>query len=281
LPAVPNRPANGRVLAALSVRRLRRRTVVLLIVIILIAFGIVAMGWQKQISLESVVGYRAIIEAFVEAHRIVALAGYIAFYAAAAGLALPGVIFLTIGGGVFFGGLLGGIAAVIGATIGATCVFVVAKTALRNLLTRWLQPQIKRLKDGFRENAFNYLLFLRLIPIFPFSLGNLLPALCDVTLGTFISATFFGIAPMTFAISFFGAGLDRTLAAQIETYRTCLSAGMPNCKIDFDMRLIVTPQLAAGLIALGIAALLPVIVRRLRLSQNSRPISNMDDTDNH
>jgi uncharacterized membrane protein YdjX (TVP38/TMEM64 family) len=134
---------------------------------------------------------------------------------------------------------------------------------------RWLGPQAARFAEGFRESAFNYLLFLRLVPIFPFSLGNLLPALCDVRLGPFLAATVIGIAPMTMAIAFFGASLDSTLAPQVEHYRACLLAQKLDCRIDFQLWMAVTPQFVAGLAALGVAALLPVFVRRYRLQRIS------------
>lgn len=253
-------------LAALSIRRPERRAVILLIIILLIVGGLAVVGWERPVSLESIIRYRATIADFVAAHYTAALVGYIATYAAVAGLAVPGIMFLTMGGGVFFGGVLGGIAALIGATIAATVVFLVGKVVLRDRLSRWMKPQMMRLAQGFRENAFNYLLFLRLLPIFPFTLGNLLPAVCNVRLATFVIATFLGIAPMTLAFALFGAGIDRMLAGQIDNYRACVAAGMTGCRIGFDIRLVVTPELAVGLIALGIAALLPVIVRRFGTS---------------
>lgn len=118
------------------------------------------------------------------------------------------------------------------------------------------------------------------MPIFPFSFGTLLPALCDVPLRIFIGATFFGITPMTLAI-FFGAGLDKAFADQIQNYQVCLSAGSMDCTIDFDMRMVVTPQIVAALAGLGIAALLPVIVRRYRLQQNPPLASEVDSSNDH
>jgi uncharacterized membrane protein YdjX (TVP38/TMEM64 family) len=256
-------PAEDAALASLSRRRLWHGVGVLLVVAVLIA-GALALGWHKQFSLESLLEHRAAIAALVAGHPAAALAGFIAFYAFAAGMALPGVIFLTIGGGVFFGGLLGGFAAVIGGTAGATMTFLIARNVLRGIVMRRIGPQVKRFAEGFRASGFNYLLFMRLVPIFPFLLGNLLPALCNVRLRTFMLATFIGIMPMTLAIAFFGAGLDRALALQIENYRACLSAGKADCGVEFHLWMAVTPQFGAGLFALGIAALAPVLVRRYR-----------------
>ncbi len=246
-----------------SARRLWRSAAVLLAMVALVALAL-ALGLHKQVTLASLLHRRAAIAALVAGHPAASLACFVASYALAAGTALPGVIFLTIGGGVFFGGLIGGLAAVIGATAGGTMVFLVARNGLRDIVLRFIGPQVARFAEGFRASGFNYLLFMRLVPIFPFLLGNLLPALCNVRLLTFVLATFIGIMPMTLAIAFFGAGLDHALAVQVEQYRACLAAGSGDCGLEFHVWMAVTPQFVAGLCALGVAALLPVLVRRYR-----------------
>jgi uncharacterized membrane protein YdjX (TVP38/TMEM64 family) len=263
----PDLDADDAEVAILARRHLWHGGVILFVVIMLFALAF-ALGWQKQVSLESLIRHRAAIEALVTDYPAVALASFVAFYAVASALALPGVIFLTMGGGVFFGGLLGGMASVVAATAGATVVFVAGKHALRSLIMRWIGPHVTRVARSVRRNAFNYLLFIRLVPIFPFTLGNLLPAVCGVRLVTFMAATFLGITPMTLAVAFFGAGLDSVLAAQIANYRACRAAGLSDCRLDFHLSMVVTPQLVGGLFALGIAVLLPVIVKRCWLLRN-------------
>ena len=86
---------------------------------------------------------------------------------------------------------------------------------------------------GFRADAFNYLLFLRLVPV-PFWLVNLVPALLGVRLSTFVTATAIGIVPATFIFAFFGAGLDSIITAQEAGYRACLAAGDADCRIHFE-----------------------------------------------
>jgi uncharacterized membrane protein YdjX (TVP38/TMEM64 family) len=225
---------------------------------------LLALGWRDQVSLESLVRHRAMLIALVAAHPFMALTSFVVIYALAAGMALPGVVFLTIGGGAVFGGLIGGLAAMVGATAGATAVFAIGKTLLRRPAMRRLGPQARRFAAGFRGGAFNYLLFIRLVPIFPFTLGNLLPALSGMRLLPFVAATFFGIAPMTLAIAFFGAGLDSALGAELESYRACVAAGGHDCALMFSIWMAVTPQFLGGLLALGLAALLPVALRRYR-----------------
>lgn len=108
--------ADDKALAAASLRRLLRGALILFVVILLLAAVALAPSWHKQVSLESLIRHRATLGALVANHPLIALAGYVAFYAVAAGLSLPGVILLAIGGGTFFGGLFGSIAAVIAAT---------------------------------------------------------------------------------------------------------------------------------------------------------------------
>lgn len=247
--------------------RRRWRAGAVLAAVLAVVVALLAFGWRDQVSLESLVRHRAMLMALVAAHPLMALASFVVIYALAAGMALPGVVFLTIGGGAVFGGLVGGVAATVGATAGATAVFVIGKTLLRRPAMRRLGPQARRFAAGFRGGAFNYLLFIRLVPIFPFTLGNLLPALSGMRLLPFVAATFFGIAPMTLAITFFGAGLDSALGAELESYRACLAAGGHDCALTFSIWMAVTPRFLGGLLALGLAALLPVALRRYRKRQ--------------
>ena len=153
---------------------------------------------------------------------------------------------------------------VIGATIGATLIFLAARTALGEPLLRWAGPRANQLAQRFRADAFSYLLFLRLVPVFPFWLVNLAPAVVGVRLGTFVLATALGIIPGTFAYALVGGGLDSVIAAQEAAYRACLAAGRPDCRLDFAMSALVTPQLLAAFVALGVVALIPVAVRKWR-----------------
>jgi uncharacterized membrane protein YdjX (TVP38/TMEM64 family) len=107
-------------------------------------------------------------------------------------------------------------------------------------------------------------LSLRLIPAIPFFVVNLVAALAGVKLSAFVAATAIGVIPATLAFSFFGSGLDSVIAAQEAVYRACLAAGRTDCTIEFNLGMIVTPQLLASLCALGLLALVPVLVKRLR-----------------
>src|ERR1700730_4208322 len=241
------------------------RLVPLGVVLALMAFA-VAMGWHRQLSLETLVRHHSAIEALVTAHRGLAILAFIAVYAVAVALSFPGAALLTIGGGVIFGTLAGGLAAVTAATLGATAIFLVTKSALGCVAScRWVHragPFGEKLAAGFRKHAFCYLVFLRLVPLFPFWLVNLIAAPAGVTLVPFIAATALGIIPATFAFAFFGAGLSSAIEAQEIVYQACVAAGQADCRLDFDLHAAATPELIGGLVILGLIALIPPAVKR-------------------
>jgi len=235
-----------------------------LIVIVVLSVTAIAIGWNRKISFETMVRHNEAIHAFIQANRITSIAIYIVIYVVAIALSLPGGLILTMSGGFLFGGLIGGTAAVIGATTGAVIFFIIAKSAFGEHLARRAGPLAEKLAEGFRADAFHFLLFLRLVPVFPFVLINIVPALAGVRLRTFVAATGLGIIPGTFTFAFLGAGLDSAIRAQGAIYNACLAAGRTDCKLDFDFKAAVTPELLGALAALGVLALIPVAVRRIR-----------------
>ena len=242
--------------------------------IMIAGFVVIGIGRYNGLSPVALLERHAAIEAFVARHWVAALLAFAAIYVVVVALSLPGAALLTIFGGALFGGLAAGTAALVGATMGATVIFLVAKSALGGWLVRHAGPRAETLASGFRADAFNYLLFLRLVPLFPFCMVNLVPALCGVRLRTFMLATALGIIPGTFAFAFFGAGIDSALTAQVDAYRACVAAGHAGCKPGFDPSTAVTPQLIAGFVALGLLALVPVVVRRLRAARAAPEVSS-------
>jgi len=232
-------------------------------VIVLAAVAVFAMGWHRQLSLDTLVRHRAALDDFVNMHYAAALAVFVGIYVAAVSLSIPGSLFLTITGGLLFGAVVGGVAVVVAATTGATVIFLIARGAFSDYVVRRAGPRLSRVVSGFCADAFSYLLFLRLVPVFPFFLVNLAPALVGVPVGTFVAATAIGIVPATFVFASLGAGLDSVIQAQDSMYRACVAAGRADCRLDFDPAAALTPQLVGALIALGLLALVPVVVRRL------------------
>lgn len=235
--------------------------VALIVAIMAVVF---ATGWHRQLSLETLVRHRATLDAFVSEHWFQALASYVGLYVLAVALSIPGAVFLTIAGGILFGAWVGAAAAIVGASIGASLIFLAASGAFQDIFRRRAGALAGKLAAGFRANAFSYLLFLRLVPLFPFWLVNIVPALVGVSLSTFAAATAIGVVPATLIFAFVGEGFDSAIAAQADLYQECVASGRVDCRLDFDLGAAFTPQLIAALVGLGALALLPALIKRLR-----------------
>ncbi len=229
---------------------------------------VLAMGWHRYLSMGALAENRDVLRAFIAANMGLSLAIFVALYTAAVALSLPGGAVLTIAGGFLFGWLLGGVASILAATIGASIVFLIARSALGDFLAARAGPWLSRFRQGFQEDAFSYLLFLRLVPIFPFWLVNLAPGLLGVSFATYVATTFLGIIPGTFAFSLAGKGLDSVIEAQQAVHQSCLAkmgpGGQESCSYTLDPGALLTPELIAGLVALGVVALIPVAVKWFR-----------------
>lgn len=245
-------------------RPYRLRRLLPLVVVVALTALVFATGLHHDLSLETLARHQAAIGDAIDRHLFAALAAFVLLYIVVVALSIPGSLILTVSAGILFGGLVGGIATVIGATLGAVIIFMIAKTAFGEHLVRRAGPLTQKLTEGFREDAFSYLLFLRLVPVFPFFLVNLVPALVAVRLGPFVAATVLGIIPATFTFAFIGAGLESVIAAQSAKYRACLASGVADCRLDFDLTTLLTPELLVALAAVGVLSLVPVLVRRLR-----------------
>jgi uncharacterized membrane protein YdjX (TVP38/TMEM64 family) len=244
---------------AIDQSSLARRILPLVAIVVLAGAAYIVSG--GGVSLESLVRHRAAIDDFVASHRMLAIFVYVGIYITVVAVSLPGAALLTLTGGFLFGIAVGASAAVISATVGATLIFLVARTALGEPLLRRAGPRATQLARGFREDAFSYLLFLRLVPAFPFFLVNLVPAFAGVRLGLFVVATAIGIIPGAIVFALAGAGLDSMIAAQKNSYDQCIAATGADCRLVFEPADVLTPQLIAALVALGLLALMPVAVK--------------------
>ncbi len=222
-------------------------------------------GLHNYLSLSAVAENRDALQGFVADNAVLAIGAYVLIYIVVVAFSLPGAALLTILGGFLFGWFGGGAATVIAATIGATAIFLIAQTSLGDSLTRRAGPWVKSFADGFAEDAFNYMLFLRLVPVFPFWLVNIAPALFNVRLSTYVWSTLLGIIPGTFAFSIVGSGLDSIIDAQQASHQQCIAEkGAENCTFALDAGALITPTMIAGFAALGIVALIPVVLKRLK-----------------
>ena len=239
-----------------------------LVAIVAAAALVYALGLQNYLTLEQLAENSDALEAFISGNFFLALAIFAGIYIVVVALSLPGGALMTVSGGFLFGWIVGGLASVVAATIGATIIFLVAKTSLGEPLAARAGPWLGKLRAGFQENALNYLLFLRLVPLFPFWLVNLAPAVLGVPLATYLLGTFAGIIPGTFAFAFAGVGLDSVIEAQQSSYENCLAehagGGASPCEFVFDPSALITPQLLIAFAALGVVALIPVVLKKFR-----------------
>ncbi len=207
-----------------------------------------SLGLHEHLSIDSLREHRAFLNGIVADHTVLAALAFIAIYTASTALSLPGGVVLTVAGGFLFGTLFGAIYVLFAATLGATVVFLIARTALGSALRDRAGPFLQRMEAGFKENALSYLLVLRLIPLFPFFVVNLVPAFLGVPLRTYMLGTFVGIIPGTFVFILAGAGLGSVFDQGGE----------------FTVGSVLTPQVVAGLVGLSLLSLMPVVYKRIK-----------------
>lgn len=225
-------------------------------VIVLAAGAFFIAGGPQYLSLKALRTHYESLQGFVEAYYFAALALYMLSYIVVTALSLPGATLMSLLGGFLFGALIGTPTVVIAATIGACMIFLAARSAFRDFFLARAGGFIRKMEQGFSENAFSYLLLLRLVPVFPFFIVNIVPAFTTIRLRTYALATFIGIIPAAFAFVSAGAGLGAVLerGGEIE-----LSG------------LLTQPEVLTPIIALSIVALIPVVYRALRKKRAAEP----------
>jgi uncharacterized membrane protein YdjX (TVP38/TMEM64 family) len=232
-----------------------------LAVLIAVAYG---FGLHKHLSLEALADNRDLLRQFVDANLALALALYILAYTAIVALSLPGAAVMSITGGFLFGWILGVPASMTAALVGATIVFQIVKTSLGAALAERAGPTVQKLSKGFAENAFSFLLFLRLAPVFPFFIVNAVAGLCRVPLRTFVLATAIGIVPGSLAFALLGSGLDSVIDTAKIDHAACLASGAAGCQFHLSLGDLVTPQLLIAFAGLGAVALIPIALKYLK-----------------
>jgi uncharacterized membrane protein YdjX (TVP38/TMEM64 family) len=227
-----------------------KRYLPLLIILIGMA-AIYFTGLYRYLSFNALRSYHDTLKLFVQAHPIAVPLLYILAYILLTALSVPGAIFLTLLGGYLFPQPFSTIYVVFGATCGATLIFLAARTALGDSLRQKAGPFLKKMEKGFNDNAASYMLFLRFVPLFPFWIVNLAPAFFGVPLRTFVWTTLVGITPGSFVFTLAGGGLEKIF----ETNQA------------FSLSTIFNTELKVALTLLGILALVPILVKKLKKKQ--------------
>jgi uncharacterized membrane protein YdjX (TVP38/TMEM64 family) len=221
--------------------------------VIVLGLGLfLALGLQRYLSFDALKDNREYLLALVDQNLWSCLVGFALIYILVVALSAPGGGALTLAGGFLFGTWLGGAVTVMAATIGAGILFLAARSAFGDFLRQRAGPSMAKFEDGFRRDAFSYLLVLRLVPLFPFFLVNLAPALFGVPFRIFMITTFFGIMPGTFVFASVGNGLGAVFdAGQVP-----------------DLRIILKPEILGPLLGLALLSLIPVFYRRFGLNRS-------------
>jgi len=205
-----------------------------------------ALGLNRQLSLQTLSRNEAEITAWVAANRVVATLTFIAIHTTVVAFSLPASVVMTTASGFLFGVEQGALMSIVGTTVGSIALFFAARTAFYDLFRTRAGAALARLEDGFRRDGFSYLVFLRVVPIFPSWLTTIVSALLGVKPTIFISGTLIGIIPG--CLIFAGIGADFGLLFR--------NGETPDLGAIFQLRTLLP------LLGLGVLALLPVLYRR-------------------
>lgn len=218
----------------------------LLLVVGLGAF--VGFGGLDYLSFETLRDNRQAILEWTANNYILAIVAFIAAYHIAVMFSLPGAVWLSLTGGFLFGTTQASVYIVIGATAGAVGIFLLARYALYDFFHAKVGKTLEKMEKGFQDDALSYMLVLRLVPLFPFWLVNLVPALLGVKLRTFAVGTFVGIIPGSFVYASVGSGLGAVFD----------EGGTP------DLGIIFSPEIITPIVGLAVLAMVPVFYKKIK-----------------
>lgn len=220
--------------------------------VLLLAALAAAFFLRDWLSFSALSTNREALLAFRDAHYPLAALLYVGAYVLLVAFSIPGAVFATLTGGFLFGLWGGTLLTVTGATLGAICVFLAVRFGFGAQLAARIEAgggAAARLKRGLDENQIPMLFIMRLVPLVPFFLANLIPAFLGVSLPRFAATTFLGIIPGSFVYTSVGAGLGATFD----------SGTTPN------LGLIFAPHVLLPILGLAALAALPILIKSLRV----------------
>jgi len=221
---------------------MNRPKIVLLVMAALAITLFFALDLGRFLTLAALKANRQTLVAYYAAHQVVMVTGFMTLYIVQTALSLPGAAILSLAAGALFGTLLGTVYANIAATIGATLAFLVTRYLLRDLVLDRFGAKLEGINRELETRGFNYLLFLRLVPVFPFFLINLAAGLTRLPLRTFFLATMLGIIPGGFVY---------------------VNAGASLATID-SLANVASPRVLGSFALLGFFALMPVLYTKFK-----------------
>ncbi|MDX9708933.1 MAG: TVP38/TMEM64 family protein [Trichloromonas sp.] len=226
---------------------MNKKKLLLLLLALVLTVLFFAFDLGCFLALESLKGNRDFLLSWQAEHRLATVALFMLIYIAQTALSLPGATILSLAAGALFGPRLGTLCAVTAATLGAGLAFLAVRYLFRDGVVKKFGVKLEGINRELEGRGLNYLLFLRLVPVFPFFLINLAAGLTRLPLRTFLLGTFVGIIPGGFVYVNAGAGL-----AAIDTLAD-----------------IASPRVLGAFALLGLFALIPVIYGKFKESGTS------------
>jgi pyruvate/2-oxoglutarate dehydrogenase complex dihydrolipoamide dehydrogenase (E3) component/uncharacterized membrane protein YdjX (TVP38/TMEM64 family) len=195
----------------------------ILLVVVVVALGIAffALGLQRYLTLEALKASQGQFEAWRATSPVLVAGAFFALYVAVTALSLPGAAVMTLAAGALFGLAWGTVIVSFASSIGATLAFLVSRYVLRDTVQRRFGDRLKAINEGMAREGALYLLTLRLVPLFPFFLVNLLMGLTPIATRTFYLVSQAGMLAGT--LVYVNAG---TQLAKIESLSGIISPGL-------------------------------------------------------
>jgi dihydrolipoamide dehydrogenase len=192
--------------------------IILLLAIVLLAYLFYAFDLQQYFTLSHLKSRQQAVENYYADNKALTMGGYMALYIAVTALSLPGATIMTLAGGALFGLWAGLLMVSFASTIGATLAFLVSRFLLRDYVQNKFGGKLKAVNESFRKDGPFYLFTLRLVPVFPFFVINLVMGLTPIRAVMFYIVSQVGMLPGTFV--YVNAG---TMLAKIESLKGILS----------------------------------------------------------
>jgi uncharacterized membrane protein YdjX (TVP38/TMEM64 family) len=221
---------------------MKRDRIILLAAVLLSAAIFFWLDLGRFLSLSSLQEHHHTLQNYYSLHAVRMMVAFVLIYILQTALSLPGAAVMSLAAGAIFGTLTGTALAVFSATVGATVAFLVTRYIAGDAVNRIFGARLEKINRELDERGFNYLLFLRLVPVFPFFLINLAAGMTRISLRTFFSATLTGIIPGAFVY---------------------VNAGASLAEID-SLSSIATPRILGSFILLAIFSLIPAVYSRMR-----------------
>ena len=221
------------------------------IAVILVAGVVGAFLLRDELSFSALARHRETLLAYRDAHYILTVLAFLSGYVVIVSLSLPGATVATLTGGFLFGLFPGVAYNVLAAGTGAVAVFLAARAGFGEGISQRIESSggaVARLQLGLRENEWSVLFLMRLVPVVPFFLANLIPAFVGTRLSLFAITTYLGIIPGTLVFTSIGSGLGEVFAR----------GEVP------DLGIIFTPPVLLPILGLAALAAMPMVLKTMK-----------------